>query len=134
MLSLPAGRQGLILSTAIYPDLKIGVWRRRTYQQFHLKSFFKRVKTMRYREIELTREEGIALIYLNRPEVLNALNEPMKDELIHALREPEEDDDVRVLILTGRGRFFCAGADFSRFVEFQESDKDQLIVNTYTSS
>jgi hypothetical protein len=32
MLSLPAGRQGLILSGAFYPDLKIGVWRRRTYQ------------------------------------------------------------------------------------------------------
>ncbi len=79
---------------------------------------------MRYREIELTREEGIALIYLNRPEVLNALNEPMKDELIHALKETEDDDEVRVLILTGRGRGFCAGADLSRFVEFQESDKD----------
>jgi len=79
---------------------------------------------MRYREIELTREEGIALIYLNRPEVLNALNEPMRYELIHALKETEDDDEVRVLILTGRGRGFCAGADLSRFVEFQESDKD----------
>ena len=46
---------------------------------------------MEYKTIELIREEGIALIYLNRPEVLNALNETMKDELIHALKETGED-------------------------------------------
>jgi len=37
MLSLPAGRQGLMLSGAFYPDLKIGVWRRRTYQKTKMK-------------------------------------------------------------------------------------------------
>jgi len=79
---------------------------------------------MAYKEIELIREEGIALIYLNRPEVLNALNETMKNELIHALKETEEDDNVRVMILTGRGRGFCAGADLNRFIEALESDKD----------
>ena len=75
-------------------------------------------------DIELTREEGIALITLNRPDVLNALSERMKTELIHALQETERDEDIRVLILTGRGRAFCAGADLNRFVEFQESDQD----------
>jgi 2-(1,2-epoxy-1,2-dihydrophenyl)acetyl-CoA isomerase len=79
---------------------------------------------MEYRDIELIREEGIALIYLNRPEVLNALSETMKDDLIHALKETEEDDNIRVMILTGRGRAFCAGADLNRFREFQENDKD----------
>jgi enoyl-CoA hydratase/carnithine racemase len=79
---------------------------------------------MEYKNIELIIEEAIALIYLNRPEVLNALNETMKNELIHALRETEEDDEVRVVILTGRGRSFCAGADLNRFREIQESDKD----------
>ncbi len=78
---------------------------------------------MEYKDIELIKEEGIAFIYLNRPEVLNALNETMKDELIHALKETEEDDSVRVMILTGRGRGFCAGADLSRFIEVQENDK-----------
>ncbi len=78
---------------------------------------------MKYRDIELIKEEGIAFLYLNRPEVLNALNETMKNELIHVLGETEEDDNVRVLILTGRGRGFCAGADLSRFMEIQESDK-----------
>jgi 2-(1,2-epoxy-1,2-dihydrophenyl)acetyl-CoA isomerase len=79
---------------------------------------------MDYETIELIKEEGIALIYLNRPDLLNALNETMKDELIHALRETEEDNNVRVLILSGRGRGFCAGADLNRFTEFQKSDKD----------
>ena len=79
---------------------------------------------MEYKHIELIREEGIAFITLNRPEVLNALSETMKVELIHALKETEEDDDIRVMILTGRGRAFCAGADLNRFVEIQESDED----------
>jgi enoyl-CoA hydratase/carnithine racemase len=79
---------------------------------------------MDYKTIELIKEEGIAIVYLNRPKVLNALNEAMKNELIHALKETEEDHNVRVMILTGRGRGFCAGADLNRFVEVQESDKD----------
>jgi 2-(1,2-epoxy-1,2-dihydrophenyl)acetyl-CoA isomerase len=79
---------------------------------------------MEYKTIELVREEGIALLYLNRPDVLNALNETMKNELIHALKETEEDENVRVMILTGRGRGFCAGADLNRFIEAIESDKD----------
>jgi len=79
---------------------------------------------MKYRDIELIREDGIAWIYLNRPEVLNALSETMKDELIHVLQTTEEDDRIRVLILTGRGRGFCAGADLNRFKEYQEEDRD----------
>jgi 2-(1,2-epoxy-1,2-dihydrophenyl)acetyl-CoA isomerase len=79
---------------------------------------------MEYRNIELIREEGIAFIYLNRPKVLNALNETMKNELIHALKETEEDNNIRVMILTGRGRGFCAGADLNRFIEAQKSAKD----------
>jgi 2-(1,2-epoxy-1,2-dihydrophenyl)acetyl-CoA isomerase len=79
---------------------------------------------MKYKDIELIREEEIGLIYLNRPEVLNALSETMKNELIHVLKETEEDDRIRVMILTGRGRGFCAGADLNRFVEAQKSDKD----------
>ncbi len=78
---------------------------------------------MEYKTIELIKEEEIAVIYLNRPEVLNALNEKMKNELIHALKETEEDDNIRVMILTGRGRGFCAGADLNRFMEIQEDDK-----------
>jgi 2-(1,2-epoxy-1,2-dihydrophenyl)acetyl-CoA isomerase len=79
---------------------------------------------MKYRDIELIREGGIGLLYLNRPEVLNALSETMKEELIHVLKATEEDDRIRVLILTGRGRGFCAGADLNRFKAYQEKDRD----------
>ena len=89
---------------------------------------------MEYRDIELIREEGVALIYLNRPNVLNALNETMKQELIRALKETEEDDDIRVLILTGRGRGFCAGADLSKFIEAQESGKDHQKKSIFDST
>jgi enoyl-CoA hydratase/carnithine racemase len=80
---------------------------------------------MKYEVIELIKDEEIAFIYLNRPKALNALNGTMKDELIHALKETEEDDNIRVTILTGRGRGFCAGADLNRFIEAQKHDKDQ---------
>src|SRR5512136_876236 len=79
---------------------------------------------MEYKDIELIREDRIAFITLDRPEVLNALSETMKNELIHVLQETEEDNRIRVMILTGRGRGFCAGADLNRFVEAQENDKD----------
>ena len=79
---------------------------------------------MKYNHIEFIREEQIGLIHLNRPEVLNALSETMKNELIHVLQETEEDDGIRVMILTGRGRGFCAGADLNRFVDAHKSDKD----------
>ncbi len=88
---------------------------------------------MKYKTIGLIREEGIALLYLNRPQVLNALNETMKDELIHALKETEQDDTIRVMILTGQGRGFCAGADLSRFVEFQKEDKDHKKKSNFVS-
>jgi 2-(1,2-epoxy-1,2-dihydrophenyl)acetyl-CoA isomerase len=80
---------------------------------------------MGYEDIELIREEGIALLCLNRPNVLNALSETMMVELVDALKETEEDPDIRVLILTGRGPGFCAGADLNRFIEAQQKGKDR---------
>ena len=79
---------------------------------------------MKYRDIELIRKDGIGLLYLNRHEVLNALSETMKEELIHVLNATAEDDRIRVMILTGKGRGFCAGADLNRFKEYQEKDRD----------
>ena len=80
---------------------------------------------MEYQDIELIKDEGIAFLYLNRPKVLNALNESMKSELIDALKRTEKDDNIRVMILTGRGPGFCAGADLDRFIKAQERRKDQ---------
>lgn len=65
-----------------------------------------------YEAIRVDREDAIALITLNRPSVLNALNAQLLDELSHALAACESDDAVRAVIVTGAGdKAFAAGAD-----------------------
>ena len=64
--------------------------------------------------IEITiDQQGVALLTLNRPEVLNALNVPLLDDLCQALRQLATDEKLKALVVTGRGRGFCAGADLS---------------------
>lgn len=59
-------------------------------------------------------EDGVAIITLNRPEVMNAFSSTMGDALASAYRTCDEDDAVRAVVLTGAGAAFCAGADFSK--------------------
>jgi enoyl-CoA hydratase/carnithine racemase len=64
--------------------------------------------------ILITRQEGIFVVTLNRPDRMNAFTVDMRDELIAALDEADADDSVRAVIFTGAGdRAFCAGADLS---------------------
>jgi enoyl-CoA hydratase/carnithine racemase len=62
-------------------------------------------------EIAYEVADGIATITLDRPDRLNAFTVRMHEELIDAFDRVDADDDVRVVIVTGRGRGFCAGAD-----------------------
>jgi enoyl-CoA hydratase/carnithine racemase len=66
-----------------------------------------------YGQIIYEVEERIATITLDRPEQLNAFTPQMMGELIDAFDRADADDGVRVVIVTGRGRGFCAGADLS---------------------
>lgn len=66
---------------------------------------------MAYKNLILEREDQIAILYLNRPEAMNALNAELLKELIMAVNEIAEDDAIRALIITGTGRAFAAGAD-----------------------
>lgn len=59
------------------------------------------------------KEKGIAIVTLNRPEKLNAITHPMLQRLHGIIEEIRRDDGIRVVILTGNGRAFCAGTDIS---------------------
>ncbi len=72
-------------------------------------------------------EAGIGLITLNRPERLNALSLNLLNELHHLYDELEESSAIRVVILTGAGRGFCAGADLKD--ERSKAESDQLYQN-----
>jgi enoyl-CoA hydratase/carnithine racemase len=68
---------------------------------------------MELKQTEYELKDGVALIRLNRPEQLNAFTPVMRMELIHLFQEADQDDAVRVVVVTGAGRAFCAGADLS---------------------
>ncbi len=62
-------------------------------------------------EVLYTVEAGIATITLNRPERMNAISRPMLEQLSSCFLKADDDRDVRVVILTAKGRAFCAGLD-----------------------
>jgi 2-(1,2-epoxy-1,2-dihydrophenyl)acetyl-CoA isomerase len=68
----------------------------------------------------------VALISLNRPASLNAFTTELLGELVHAFERAEHDADIRVVVLTGEGRAFSAGADLKRGLEGQRSISDRL--------
>ena len=70
-------------------------------------------KSMVYEEVLYEVSERIATVTLNRPEKLNAWTSKMEGEVRSAMLAAEADAEVRVIILTGAGRGFCAGADMS---------------------
>ena len=64
-----------------------------------------------YKFLLYSNESGVARISLNRPEVYNALNDEITFELQDALKAVAKDESVRVIVLTGEGKAFCAGQD-----------------------
>jgi enoyl-CoA hydratase/carnithine racemase len=67
--------------------------------------------------------DGIATITMNRPDVFNAQNPQMMQELIDAFDQTDADDQVRVVIVTGAGKAFCGGADLSQGADIFDKDK-----------
>ena len=64
---------------------------------------------MDYQAITLAIRNDVAVITLNRPDMMNALNTQMRAEITHAVKAAEKD--ARVLVMTGAGKAFCSGQD-----------------------
>ena len=67
---------------------------------------------------------GVADVRLNRPEKLNALDNQMFRAIVDAGEELKSRDDVRAVVLSGEGRSFCAGLDFSCLLYTSPSPRD----------
>ena len=82
---------------------------------------------MALENIILEHEKGIATLYINRPEKLNALNKATIQELHETLALIDNNPDVRVIIITGSGeKAFVAGADIAEFAHFSAEEGAQL--------
>jgi enoyl-CoA hydratase len=68
---------------------------------------------MTYEHLVVERDAGVAHLWLARPEKLNALNRPMWDTIPQAVTELDADPEVRVIVLAGQGKAFCAGIDLA---------------------
>ena len=81
---------------------------------------------MKFEFLEYQLDQHVLTITLNRPDRLNALTRELEDELFHAMRTADEDEEVRVVILTGAGKGFCAGADLEALGWISELDWSQV--------
>lgn len=73
---------------------------------------------MEYKNIEVVSDKNVATVYFNRPDSLNSWNEALVDELTDFLDRSRYDDDVKVIVLTGKGRAFSVGGDLQEFLAF----------------
>ncbi len=80
---------------------------------------------MAYTEIIYDVSDRVATITLNRPDKLNAWTPTMEAEVLDAMLKSNKDDGVRVIVLTGAGRGFCAGADLSSLDSMSKTDDPQ---------
>ena len=82
---------------------------------------------MKLKTIEVTKKDKVATIKLNRPELLNAVNEQLVWDFQEATKNVKNDDSIKVVIITGSGRGFSAGADLSERKASWKGSKDALI-------
>ncbi len=83
------------------------------------------MKKNKYDTIVYKKENRVAEIILNRPKVHNAFNSTMISEMLDVLREIKKDSKIRVIVLTGKGKSFCAGADLNWMKEIINYSFDQ---------
>ncbi len=79
--------------------------------------------------VELAVDDKVAIVALNRPEVRNAINDASRTELVAVLEKVAADQDVRAVVLTGKGKAFCAGGDISGMKERLKAPTGQVAFN-----
>ena len=85
---------------------------------------------MEYTNIKLEKENRVATIRLNRPDALNALSPELLAELSSGVAEAGNDESIKVLVIRGEGRAFCAGADLTYF---QTTFEDPALLPDYVA-
>ncbi|MBN2515893.1 MAG: enoyl-CoA hydratase/isomerase family protein [Deltaproteobacteria bacterium] len=84
---------------------------------------------MIYKTVILEERDGVALITLNRPDELNSVNREMRTEILDVLKNLEDNSNIKVVIVTGAGRAFCAGADINELKEARKDPELQKFIN-----
>jgi enoyl-CoA hydratase/carnithine racemase len=79
--------------------------------------------------VELAIEDAVAVVTLNRPEVRNAINDALRAEFVSTLEKVAADQSIRAMVLTGRGKGFCAGGDISGMKERLSAPAGQVAFN-----
>ena len=79
--------------------------------------------------VELTVEDKVAIVTFNRPEVRNAINDALRAELVVLLERVAADEGVRAVVLTGKGKAFCAGGDITGMKERLKAPVGQVAFN-----
>lgn len=86
--------------------------------------------SQKYKFIKVKKDKDIETITLSRPEVLNALNIELVEELINEIKRVEEDDSIRFIILTGASdKAFCTGADLTERSVFEKDNTETFLDN-----
>ena len=80
-------------------------------------------------QVELAIEDKVAIVTLNRPEVRNAINDALRAELVALLERVAADEGVRAVVLTGKGKAFCAGGDITGMKERLKAPVGQVAFN-----
>ncbi|KAJ1529824.1 hypothetical protein ONE63_006565 [Megalurothrips usitatus] len=85
-----------------------------------------------YKTLDVTVQNGVQIIKMNRPEKRNAINEDMYREIPEALQAGATDDNVVVTVLTGAGDFFCSGNDLNSYLTWTGTDLEKTCLNAAT--
>ena len=79
-------------------------------------------------------KDGVATLTLNRPERMNALGDTLREDFLDALTRSAVDPDVRVMIVTGAGKAFCAGGDVKAMNEAKETGRERPLIEKIAPS